>query len=357
MALLQNMRVLNAEPLKMSAGGTAGSVAATACVDRFCFFNRPETYMNKYIGFGQMDNKGGVPYGYLPPYQFEMPMKEGGMSTFSGITGFGHISSMTSINNGINLLSTIPGYGTIPDIATALSPFIAKIDSLHSGSGTIQDLNINIISVFLSNILASGSISSAQSILNAKLESILSGSGSITLSNLILLNIVICEAIISGYGDISQSNLNLPIDISSTINNFGNISYSDIDTIATMVSNISNSGTITQSQINTFSYFITNIICNGSLSAIGKASCEMSCDITSEGDLVTAKSCAQAVWSALSSIFNEPNTMGDKINSLSTASDPWTISISNDYPSGSAGDIIEKIRKIVNDNQALILMK
>ena len=427
MALLQNMRVLNAEPLKMSAGGTAGAVAATACVDRFCFFNRPETYMNKYMGSGNIDNKGGVPYGYLPPYQFEMPIKEGGMSTFAGILGSGTISSISSINKGINLLSTITGYGTVPDIVTALSPFIAKLDSSQSGSGNISNPVLDIISVLLSNLSGSGSISnavsvlqakldselsgsgtipdltldimsvllaylsgsgsisssnatinsmlessihssgtisnsildiisvlianlsgqgsisSAQAILNSKLDAAINGSGTITLADLMILMVVVCEASIQGSGSVSSANLILPLNVSSTINGSGSTSTASLDSISAMVSNISNSGTITQAQIKTFSYFITNVIGSGTLAAIGKASCEMNCEMTSAGDLVTPQSCAQAVWSALAAAFNESGTMGNKVNSASAAGDPWTAELPGLYADGSAGAIIEKI--------------
>jgi hypothetical protein len=64
-----------------------------------------------------------------------------------------------------------------------------------------------------------------------------------------------------------------------------------------------------------------------------------------------------APWGAIAADNNAPGTMGNKLNSASAAGDPWTAEIPGTYVDGSAGAMLEKIKKIIKDNQAFILSK
>jgi hypothetical protein len=55
---------------------------------------------------------------------------------------------------------------------------------------------------------------------------------------------------------------------------------------------------------------------------------------------LSPQSLAAAVWDALSTEFNVPGTMGNKLNSASAAGDPWTADLPGTYPEGSAGFIL-----------------
>ena len=133
MGLLQNFRMLNSEPIFHSAGGTTGSVPSGTCVDR-AMFNRPEQYINMWCGEGFPDEKGGVPYGYCPPYQWEMPIKDGGMSSFVGVSGDGKVSLSSNLRMGINLVASVSGSGTVIPFLSAL----AEIAATLSGQGRIS---------------------------------------------------------------------------------------------------------------------------------------------------------------------------------------------------------------------------
>jgi hypothetical protein len=62
----------------------------------------------------------------------------------------------------------------------------------------------------------------------------------------------------------------------------------------------------------------------GDIVAALRGLCSMSADITSSGELVTAQTCAAAVWNALAAQFNAPGSMGEKLNDAGSASNPWT---------------------------------
>lgn len=49
---------------------------------------------------------------------------------------------------------------------------------------------------------------------------------------------------------------------------------------------------------------------------------------------------ADAVWNALSTQFNKPGTMGNKVNSAAASGDPWTADLPGTYAVGSAGEIL-----------------
>jgi len=83
MSLLQNIRVTNAEPLRR-IGDTSDSQPSDL-----------ERVMNRFIGFANFDKKAGIPDGYVHPYAWFMPMKDGGMSSFGSIIGMGTISSLS----------------------------------------------------------------------------------------------------------------------------------------------------------------------------------------------------------------------------------------------------------------------
>lgn len=182
------------------------------------------------------------------------------------------------------------------------------------------------------------------------------GSGYVSTAALMVLSVVSCSATITGVGEITTaSHLDLPVDIFASIDGSGSVEIAALKSISVLVSSMTGSGTITQAQIVTLSSFITEILGQGTVVAVAFSKCFMSSDITSAGDLVTAQSCAQAVWSAVAAAFNDAGTMGNKMNSASAAGDPWTAEIPGTYTVGSAGELLKRIEKIIKDNQAFIL--
>lgn len=72
----------------------------------------------------------------------------------------------------------------------------------------------------------------------------------------------------------------------------------------------------------------------------------MDADITSTGDLVTAASCAKAVWDALLSEHLSSGSTGEALNAAGGAGDPWITTLPGGYTNSQAGAIIDKILKL-----------
>ena len=150
-------------------------------------------------------------------------------------------------------------------------------------------------------------------------------------------------ATLAGSGHITCS-IDLLIFLLAQISGSGSVKNTSLlQTMAQLSSTLHGSGTITQAQIKTLALMIADILGVGNVNSTLFGTCDMSADITSAGELVTAQSCAQAVWSALSAAFNDPGTMGNKMNSASAAGDPWSAEIPGNYADGSAGKTLSNI--------------
>jgi hypothetical protein len=73
----------------------------------------------------------------------------------------------------------------------------------------------------------------------------------------------------------------------------------------------------------------------------GKSS--MQINITSAGELVTAQSCAAAVWSAIAAAYTDDGTMGKALASAGAAGDPWTGLLANYTDDATFGAFIKKL--------------
>lgn len=505
MGLLQNISMLSAEPIR-NIGGAAGQ-----CIIRSSN-NRAEQQLNKFVSLAGMDTKGGVPYGYVHPIAITMPIKEGGMSSYSGVVGTGVTTN--SLNMGINLgssilgistfipmltglaelISNVSGTGSLPTptlqcplclgpstlygqgITTSQATALAKCSSTVQGAGRFSTVEMQILTLMLSNLVGTGGLNSVldmtaflvtqlqgngslDGVTLSALQQLLSevrGSGEVTSSqietiskcyatltgnssialvdlqsitqlagNLVGIGHVGCaldliifitsilqgagqvnstvktlqefSAVISGQGTVQSGILGLLLDFVASLYGNGDVStglnililvaasvmghstiVTDLSPLAKMAASLNGDSTITQAQIKaisvlvsnlngigmvsvadirTLAFMVSNILNSGNIDTTVFCKCFMDAEITQVGEMVTPQSCAQAVWSALAAAFNESGTMGSKVNSASAAGDPWTAELPGTYAEGSAGDLLDKIRRLIKDNQALILTK
>jgi hypothetical protein len=166
MGLLQNIRVLNAEPLDYTG---ISSEFYPSCLN---------WQMNKYVSIASWDKKSGVPNGYAPPYCEQMALKDGGMSSYnqiigngtpissdltrgqafplSAITGNGTISS-AALSMLVQLIATITGNGTIVQGSTTLNAILKMLATI-AGSGGINTSPLNVIAWCTASVLGEGNI-------------------------------------------------------------------------------------------------------------------------------------------------------------------------------------------------------
>src|SRR5574343_12885 len=427
MGLLQNISILSAEPIRNMGG------AAVQCIIRSSY-NRPEQQMNRYVSFANMDNKGGVPNGYAPPYQIVIPLKGGGMATqginatssvgivslslgkalASSLVGSGRINILSILSELAHLLSDLDGSG---EIFSSNIVGLAILDSDLDGSGEIDITSaVKLLYYCLAELEGNGLISSAeQGAISGLATDLIIGSGKIDeISVLNLLSFLSSDTL--GFGEISSSNiiglsnflsdisgsglidiltsLGLLSGISSSISGSGTVDTSsdfraylqmisetygsgtvDIEINPTLLSyclsSISGSGTVDitsdfrsyaqfmselsgEGKINILSqltgllWFVTNIFCETDVEAQFRGDSYFSSEITTTGDVVTAQSCAQAVWNAIATNLNESGTMGYKLNSASAAGDPWTAELPGDYAEGTAGELLHSLSELLD---------
>lgn len=139
----------------------------------------------------------------------------------------------------------------------------------------------------------------------------LTGSGTVSAADLSM--IVQCAAALVGAGSLA-GDATVTVSLASPLAGSGAI-VADLALIqaAEMSSSLAGSGNLTAS-LQLLAGMTSAIVGAGDVSCAMTGTCDMDSDITSAGDLVTAASCAQAVWSALAASFAEAGTMGELLN-------------------------------------------
>jgi hypothetical protein len=164
------------------------------------------------------------------------------------------------------------------------------------------------------NIVGTGSIT-GNCLLNSFLAASIGGEGAVVPSN--LQTTISLMADLSGSGDVTGA-MNMLIFLAAEVQGAGTISSAALETLAQLSSTLSGSGTITSAHLSALALLVSEIVGSGVATGAMRNDCFMSADITSAGELVTAQSCAQAVWSAVAAAFNETGTMGNKMNTASS---------------------------------------
>jgi hypothetical protein len=326
MGLLQNIGLLNAEPTSYVGG------AAISCID-LAHFNRNGTELNFYFSIAGMDQKGGVPYGYSPPNQFIMPIKNGGMSSAPAlVNGTGTITS--GLTKGGNIASGAPrirGLGGLT--ANTFLGYYCLADL--SGSGEITIASLSGAVRFIANLLGEGTLEANQSILAwsaALLEGISSLEGEMDLPIGLAVDLI-------GGGEITNATMVGLAILLAGLSGDGTLE-ADFRAMAQLTGGLSGDGDLVNPVLKAIAWCLANLVGAGEVESSLRGDSFMEANITSAGELVTAQSCAVAVWNALASAYNESGTMGARLNDAGSASNPWAETLPGSYISGQAGYII-----------------
>lgn len=328
MALLQNIVFLSQYPLKQKA---------SILTQERCFWNQNHGVLNKFVD--GVDQKNGVPSGSIPPYSWEIPIKGGGMATFRTIAGTGN-ALPGSLSMGVNIISAAPqilGNGGIQPSMTLAYHFIASITALGGissasmsgavrliadllGEGDVPLVPLNILSWCASLLEAGGDITLAELLTPLGLTAKLEGSGGITSASLI--GLILLLASLEGRGVIAP-DLKFPAKFSALLEGESEIAAALLKGIAWCVADIIGEGTLDGSD--------------------SRSKMFMKASITSTGEIVTAQSCAAAVWNTLATAYNESGTMGNKMNSAASSGDPWTGVMDNYTDDATFGAFVKKL--------------
>lgn len=267
----------------------------------------------------------GIPTATYPPYSLIMGDSSGLLSATTTVYQLGDINDL-NLAGGLNGEADWDGTSTLSGQLGALAYLITSIVGTSTLSGDIQGA-VNIAA----NLAGNGDLTGALGALISILAD-LNGNGDLTGSIAGALSGV---ASVAGSGDLVgaiQGSVSIISNITGTssltaaiIGNWNMVSIiagnstlvSSIKAIANLVSSLSGSGTIT--------------ITSSSLPG------DMFCDIVLCGDL-TPTNVAAAVWESLAASFNSTGSMGEIMNNMGAATDPWTVVLEGTY---TAGDIIK----------------
>jgi hypothetical protein len=202
-----------------------------------------------------------------------------------------------------------------------------------------------------SRIIGSGDIS-ASAHYGMPLIAYLTGTGAIS-SALGNLGMQIL-ADISGSGGISSSVGSLLAQISAAISGNGGITEGELLSLINALADISGSGGITEGELTGLGDLIAILEGEGGIASTISGIAELAATIRSYGNL-TPEGIRDAVWAAAASDNNEPGSMGEKVNDAGSAGNPWGSDTASNNTDGTFGKLVQDIKKIDEDNQALII--
>ena len=139
-------------------------------------FNESGQNLQMYYGESQ---GGGLPFtaslptGTQPPFSYHFADKGGEMSSTTQITGTGSMSS--SMANGINIISTINGSGTIDTAGLSL---VTSMIATIAGSGSLTGNMVGAVQM-AADLAGSGAVTASLKMLSGLIAD-LSGSGAIS---------------------------------------------------------------------------------------------------------------------------------------------------------------------------------
>jgi hypothetical protein len=145
LALIGNYSVFNRTPGRNISGATYSQTRSN--------FNSNSSNRNAIVSFG---NFVSLPLGYNHPYSWAMAEVQGGMASFTTISGI--ISNTSILALGSNITSDITA--TISTTNLQLDLLVFLMSSL-SATGSLSSADLSTLQNIQSNISASGSITSA----------------------------------------------------------------------------------------------------------------------------------------------------------------------------------------------------
>lgn len=143
----------------------------------------------------------------------------------------------------------------------------------------------------------------------------------------------------SGVGGLTNASMGLIVSAVAALSGSGTLSASAIGALNASVDFVG-SGNLTAA-LGALAGAVANMTGSGTLSAGIIATANISANITPFTEL-SPQNLAIAVWEALAESFNNPGTMGAKLNSAANAGDPWGTTLPGSYPVGTAGYILSK---------------
>lgn len=304
-------------------------------------------YTNVY-----MAKQSGLPNGYRPPYCWRLPMKTGGLATYTTIAGTSDVDDAL-LAAGRAISATIPGTCTVEAAISAIAALGASLPGIGSlvgdiagavwmradidGSGAVTG-DISGPASISSDIYGIGEITAAAIAAGFQLTAALDGSGALVadvsavaqLLADIAGNCTVVSSLTAGryiFANLDGSS-SIVADILGKAGISADLSGSssaagDISAEARLAATFGGVGTIDNALLAGGIFIGSSMSGSGSLATGISAPARISC-LISIGALPSAREIADAVWASVASAFTFPDTMGRKLNDAGAGGTPLT---------------------------------
>ncbi len=158
-------------------------------------------------------------------------------------------------------------------------------------------------------------------------RNLISGAGDI--EDLNLAGGVNGEATLAGVGDLTGTGA-LIVSLVAALTGSGTISNADAIAYLNLAAELAGSGDLAGAAT-ALGHAAAALTGDGDLAGLATALGELEASIVVTGDVLNSANVASAVWGALAAAFNDPGTMGEKLNDAGSAANPWTEEIETGY--------------------------
>lgn len=146
------------------------------------------------------------------------------------------------------------------------------------------------------------------------------------------------SAALSGNGDISAAALSLVVQLNASLNGQGNLTAALNSTIS-LAANLAGQGDLT-AVLGLIAFLNADLSGNGNLTAALRGTASLAANLTASGTALTTQNVAEAVWNALATQYDQPGTMGEKLNDAGGSGNPWNTVI-------AAGITAEEVMQVL----------
>ena len=283
-----------------SLGGGPGCVARAN-------WGKSGALRNFWSGQGTVPDTNSVadtaamPNGYEPPGCWAMAPKGGGLSTYT--TLYTDTSVAAGLSMGINIEANVTSAHTMTASLQALAQLVVNLVSTGEATATMQAFaNLS------ANVASGGGLDGVALVGVANVSTNMLSD--VTLTAPLSLVVSMATNMVSD-GSITTAGLSLLVQLAASMVESCNVTAA-LGAISNMTTNMVSGADVT-GPIGAIANMATDMVSGGVISGARRGTQSMAATLTSTGDVVTAESCAAAVWNALVVQFDNVGSFGEAI--------------------------------------------
>ena len=154
---------------------------------------------------------------------------------------------------------------------------------------------------------------------------------------------------LTGTGTITNAQLSLIVSLAASLSGSGTITVANLVGVVSLAASLSGTGNLTAG-LSVIAYMNAILAGTSSVTADLKGILSMEANIYVNQSEETVQQIVDGVWNALSANYNNTNTMGEIMNNMGVAADPWATTLPGAYPAGTAGNTLGNLLANIPDS-------